>query len=256
MAWYLQELAELSPARIWRLLSQPWKIRIALTAFTASSNADAVRFLFPDVSPESAEQCRMEFLRNEQFFAELNRKMVEKRHRRTLCGGWHEFLYMAVRFAKPQTVFETGVFDGESSSVILQALKDNDSGQLVSIDLPAVEKIQGSTHRMLETALPPGCRPGWVIPDYLRDRQRLVLGDSRQLLPQLLKECGKADIFFHDSLHTFEHQYFEYSAAWPYLPEGGLLLSDDILWSGAFQKFCKEKHKRFVRLSGFGAVRK
>jgi predicted O-methyltransferase YrrM len=241
---------------VWRLISQPWKIQIALTARTAATNADAVRFLFPDVTPPAAENCRMEFLRNETFFSELNRKMVEKRHRRTMCAGWHEFLYMAVRFAKPRIVFETGVFDGESSSVILQALRDNGDGQLISIDLPAVETIPGSTQRMLETALPPNCQPGWAIPDYLRERQRLVLGDSKQLLPQLLKEYSKTDVFFHDSLHTFEHQYFEYSTAWPYLSEGGLLLSDDILWSAAFQKFCKEQHKTFVRLSGFGAVRK
>jgi predicted O-methyltransferase YrrM len=256
MKWYVRELADLSPAKLWRLVSNPWKIQMALVARTASSNVDAVLSLFPNVPEASAEECRLEFVRNDKFFNELNKKMVEKRHRRTICGGWHEFLYMAVRFVKPQIVFETGVFDGESSSVILQALKDNGDGRLISVDLPATETVQGSTQRMLETTLPPDCQPGWAIPDYLKERHRLVFGDSRALLPQLLKEYSKTDIFFHDSLHTFEHQHFEYTTAWPYLTEGGLLLSDDILWSAAFHKFCREQHRTYVRLSGFGAVRK
>jgi len=107
---------------------------------------------------------------------------------------------MAVRFARPRMVLETGVFDGRSSAVILQALHDNDNGTLVSIDLPATDTIDGSTHRMQDTSLPPGCQPGWAIPDYLRGRHRLELGDSKELLPALFEEYADVDIFLHDSL--------------------------------------------------------
>lgn len=233
---------------------------ILLAAPAASSNVNAILSLFPDLTRASSESCRLQFLRNNRFFEELNKKFVEKRHRRTSCEGWNEFLYMAVRFSKPQVVFETGVFDGQSSAVILQALSDNGDGILVSVDLPAIETIKGSTHLLRETTLPPNCRPGWVIPDYLREHHRLVLGDSREVLVQLFKEYPKIGIFLHDSLHTFKHQYFEYTTAWPHLSGGGLLLSDDIFWSPAFHRFCREIGKRYTRLesfgAGFGAVRK
>lgn len=163
---------------------------------------------------------------------------------------------MAIRFTKPQTVFETGVFDGKASAVILQALSDNGAGALVSIDLPAAGSIEGSTNWMTETTLPPNCQPGWIVPDYLIERYRLVLGDSKDTLPLLLEQYPGIDIFLHDSLHTFEHQYFEYTQVWPHLCEGGLLLSDDIFWSPAFHKFCKNRDKAYVNLNGFGAVRK
>lgn len=257
MQKYMQKLANVSLAKLWGLISKPWRISVLLTAPSIIPNINAVLSLFPDLALSSVEACRLEFLRNSKFFEELNKKMVEKRHRRIICREWDDFLYMVVRFLKPQVVFETGVFDGKSSAIILQALNDNNDGLLISVDLPAVEAIKSSTNYMLEATLPPGSQPGWVIPDYLKKRHRLVLGDSKILLLQLFKEYAKVDIFFHDSLHTFEHQYFEYTTAWPYLSEGGILLSDDISWSPAFHRFCKKKSKNYKRLrGGFGAVRK
>lgn len=109
---------------------------------------------------------------------------------------------------------------------------------------------------MPETILPFGCQPGWLIPEYLKPRHRLVLGDSRQLLPKMLIEYPRIDIFFHDSLHTFDHMYFEYSAAWSHIEDGGLLITDDIYWSTAFHRFCKEQKSKYVRIESFGATRK
>lgn len=131
-------------------------------------------------------------------------------------------------------------------------------GELISIDLPTVEAIEGSTHRMPEVCLPPGFAPGWVIPDRLRGRHRLELGDSMQLLPAVSNRHPTIDIFFHDSLHTFQHQHYEYSVAWPHLAQGRILLRDDILWSAAFHRLCREQRGPYVRVSGggFGAVMK
>ncbi len=258
MAWNIQDLRmrTSSVGRLWRWAHTPETIPAVLKAPPVLSSVAALLALFPNATSDSAEACRLELLRNNKFFDQLNDKLVGKRHRRTNCDGWNEFLYMTVRFSTPNVVFETGVFDGISSAVILEALRRNGRGVLVSVDLPAVKAIPGSTHRMNEWTLPPGTEPGWVIPDYLRDRHRLVLGDSRELFPDLFREYPNIDIFFHDSLHTFEHQYFEYTSAWPQLAEGGLLLSDDIFWSSAFHRFSKEMGKTYVHLGGFGAIRK
>lgn len=240
---------------LWRWGRNPATVPVILQAPKPVSRMEAVRQLF-GTSNRDAELCRLDLLKNSAFFAELDSKFVEKRFRRATCDGWNEFLYVAVRFARPEVMIETGVFDGLSSSVILQALTDNNRGQLFSIDLPARVSIRGSTDRMTDTTLPSETQPGWAIPDCLRERHRLILGDSREELPRLFKDYPVIDIFFHDSLHTFEHQHFEYSLAWPHLVPSGLLLSDDIFWSSAFHKFCKDHGKTYLAFDGFGVVRK
>lgn len=254
----VRRCAGVSLRTLWNLMRTPWKMRILLNPPVCLSNTAAARMLFPNATPQAIEDYRMELLRNDGFYLALNKNMTEKRHRWVLWDNWHEFLYIVARTMKPQIVVETGVFDGQSSAVILQALNDNHRGTLVSVDLPATVTIEGSTQAMRETTLPPDCRPGWIIPDYLRERHRLLQGDSKELLPQLLREYQPVDIFFHDSLHTCAHQYFEYTTVWPHMAAGGVFLSDDVTWSFAFHKFCRQKKKNYVQLenSGFGVMRK
>jgi hypothetical protein len=152
---------------------------------------------------------------------------------------WTELVYVLTSLSRPGVTVETGVFDGLSSAVVLQALQDNGRGILISIDPPATKVIAESTHRMREKTLPPNCQPGWAIPDYLRNRHRLFLGDSRTLLPEVLEQHPRIDSFLHDSLHTYEHQLFEYENVWPHLSTNDLLMSDDIFWSPAFHRFAK-----------------
>jgi hypothetical protein len=125
-----------------------------------------------------------------------------------------------IRIMRRQVVFETGVFDGRSSAAILSAMSRNATGELVSIDLPARGEIPDATDKMCggaQTSLPKGCDPGWLVPDHLGGRYRLHLGDSKELLPSLLSQCGKIDILLHDSLHSYVHQSFEYRTAWAYI---------------------------------------
>ncbi|MDA4120471.1 MAG: hypothetical protein OK436_07790, partial [Thaumarchaeota archaeon] len=79
-----------------------------------------------------------------------------------------EDLYLICRTVKPTVVVETGVASGLSSAYILQALEDNASGRLYSIDLPDAdtEALLG----VVLTRLPEGRRPGWVVPEWLRAR--------------------------------------------------------------------------------------
>jgi methyltransferase family protein len=88
--------------------------------------------------------------------------------------------------------------------------------------------------------LPPDKPPGWIVPDWLKSRWDLRIGDSRVLLPKLFAEIGRADVFVHDSLHTYDQMLLEYRTAYPFLKPGGLLLSDDAAWNRAFLEFCKE----------------
>jgi predicted O-methyltransferase YrrM len=254
---YLKKLSRVSAAKVWDLVSNPWRIPLALNPpHIFVSSLEAAHAFYPDLTVQQAKALRLEFLRNEAFFTRINEKMISRRERHATYLQWNEFVYMLVRICKPRLMFETGVFDGQSSAVILQALHDNKSGELVSVDLPARSTMNQSTQCMPESALPLDCQPGWIIPDYLKERHQLLLGDSKKLLPELFEKHPQIDIFFHDSLHTYEHMYFEYSLAWPHLSQGGVLLSDDIFWNAAFFKFCRENKRPFVCLGNFGATRK
>ena len=174
--------------------------------------------------------------------------------------GYRLLLHMFVRKWKPDVVIETGVSRGMSSAYILSAMRENNRGRLISIDLPpesasvdvvSSEKDEfvlgdGQKHKDYEI--------GHFVPDWLRDRWTLVLEDSRVALPRILEEEGEIDFFYHDSLHTDEHMRFEYEAVWPYIKEGGLLLSDDVLWTNAYHDFSKKHRRKLIVYRTFGMI--
>lgn len=49
------------------------------------------------------------------------------------------------------------------------------------------------------------------------------------------------DVFAHDSLHEYRQMMFEYEEAWPFIRDGGLLVSDDIEKGDAFRDFAESK---------------
>jgi len=151
-------------------------------------------------------------------------------------------IYCLVRALKPQVMIETGVAYGKSSTMALLAMHHNQKGRLVSIDLPNPEgKVLGDGSQTST-----GTREaGWLVPDFLKTRWDLRLGDSRKLLPIILAEISQPpDIFFHDSLHTYEHTSFELRTVLKYM-SSGLIICDNIeMESGyAFHEVLKELKK-------------
>jgi predicted O-methyltransferase YrrM len=145
-------------------------------------------------------------------------------------------LYLFTRAFRPEVFVETGVLNGFSSAFVLLAMEHNSAGTLHSIDLPVVDeriRAQGTG------PLPQGKVPGWAIPDELRTRHQLLLGDARVLLPQELERHGSIDVFLHDSDHSYEHMMFEMALAWPYLRAGGWLLCDNVELNDAFADFVR-----------------
>jgi len=163
-----------------------------------------------------------------------------------------EYLYVIMRVLRPEVVVETGVAAGISSAFILQALEDNNKGKLYSIDLPNYNLPDDLTF------IPAGTQPGFAIPEGLKKRWQLRLGTSRDLLPGLLAEIGRVDIFLHDSDHTYENMLFEFVTAWDHLPQGGLLLSHDIAFNNAFRDFSRKIKRKPTELylTGTGAIAK
>ena len=80
---------------------------------------------------------------------------------------------------------------------------------------------------------------GWLIPDYLKERHPLYLGPAQKLLPEILYDLKRGDVFLHDSDHGYSHIIFELSLAWGHLRPGGLALCGNIEQNTAFYDFVK-----------------
>ncbi|QKK01483.1 MAG: class I SAM-dependent methyltransferase [Pseudomonadota bacterium] len=163
-------------------------------------------------------------------------------------------LYAVIRTLCPRRVVETGVCNGVSTLMILAALERNGTqGRLWSVDLPEQagqdypEDFFWAGKR--GAAVPQGRPPGWIVPETLRPRWRLVLGRSQDVLPDLLAHIGAIDLFLHDSEHSPECMAFEYRHAWQHLADGGVLMSDDTHWNTTFRDFADRRQKPVVRLS-------
>jgi hypothetical protein len=194
---------------------------------------------------------------------------IEELHKRTLVvlnndfrlDVDHYFLYSLVRTIKPLVVLETGVFHGFYTACILKGIHDNYNkssidGRVISIDLPAYESIKESTSETVGKCLPSGSAPGWVIPEYLKERWQLNLGDSRDLLPKILSREKNISLFFHDSLHTYDHMMFEFESIYPELQKGTYLMSHDIHWNRAFRHFVTKYNQKEFGMHGFGIFKK
>jgi predicted O-methyltransferase YrrM len=171
--------------------------------------------------------------------------------------GFPEGLYILVRILKPNIVVETGVAAGISSSYLLLALEANKRGKLYSIDMPNYE-LEYFPKLGLKpiSILPEGKKPGFVIPQDLKDRWCLRIGKSQNILLSLLSELGFIDMFLHDSEHTYENMRFEYEIAWEHLRNQGLLLSDNINMNSAFKDFAKKANREYVYIyfAGWAAI--
>ena len=174
--------------------------------------------------------------------------------------GYRLLLHLLIRKWKPDVVIETGVARGLSSAYMLAAMRENNRGRLISIDLPPesasiTDEEKDSSHYLLQDGQKHvDYEIGHFVPDWLRDRWTLVLEDSMVALPRILEEEGEIDFFYHDSLHTNDHMRFEYETSWPYIKEGGLLLSDDVLWSDAYHDFSKKHRRKPVIYRSFGMI--
>jgi hypothetical protein len=180
-------------------------------------------------------------------------------------GGWIDFvsgalIYVLVRHVRPAVVIETGVGPGGTTAFILLALAHNDKGTLHSIDLPGSDAVvYPALGKAFNIHIPEGLETGWLVPPELRNRWELVVGDSRERLPEVLQAIDRVDVFMHDSLHTDEHILMEFEAVLPHMNDRGLLLCDDVkeLWSLAFLRLCDDlglAHVRFKERLGVAVL--
>ena len=111
--------------------------------------------------------------------------------------GKRRALYCVVRLLRPRVIVESGVKDGLGSAVLLRALERNEA--------------EGDPGMLLAFDIEPDA--GWLV-DWKAEpeRQSLFIGDVRETLGPVLEENG-VDLFINDSLHSYEHERFEFETA-------------------------------------------
>ncbi len=130
-------------------------------------------------------------------------------------------------------------------------MEDNACGKLISVDLPvSMHKINIVNGQSIQTGFASGGRTiGSAIPQSLRSRWELRLGNSLEVLPDVISGLPTLSMFIHDSLHTRDHMLAEYRLGYERLQAGGLLVSDDISYNAAWKEFCTLKQERGVELT-------
>ncbi len=140
--------------------------------------------------------------------------------------------YLTCRATKPAIVLETGVAYGVTSAFILKALEVNGYGLLHSVDLPPLGR---DADRFV----------GILIPPALKHRWRLHRGASKRVLPRLLSQLGRVDLFVHDSLHTYTNMNWEFQIVAPYLGRPAIVVADDIENNPAFLEWVQRTRPAF-----------
>lgn len=125
-----------------------------------------------------------------------------------------ELIYQTSRVHRPQIVFEVGTWQGGGSTLfIAQALCDNGSGKLYTVELDPIQHARAveSYRRFLPHLLP-------FVSFYQ--------GSSSEVYPPVLKQVGRVDAVFLDGFGA-EQSLAEFRLFEPYLREGAILMAHD-----------------------------
>jgi hypothetical protein len=207
---------------------------------------ECVEFIISLLDNTNPNQIRKYYkeIQNDETF----REQIESGLARTdvrpdqLTPTWRDVLYVLVRLHSPNTVVETGVFDGLSSAYLLQALEANENGTLISIDIMDPEILPSDIEDPT---------PGWVVPNNLRPRWDLRIGDARKLLPTVT-EKAKIGMFLHDSNHDAEHMEFEFNTVANGMVSDSILLADNVEYNNSFAEFAGDSLKNVTKLTNAG----
>ncbi len=143
-------------------------------------------------------------------------------------------LYTIIKLLKPKIAMETGVGAGVSSAVILSTLNELNDGLLYSIE---ISNYYDENYPV-----------GFIVPEELKGRWRLLIGSSRELLEKTLMQLGDVQFFLHDSDHSYDNVLFELRMVWRFMKHG-IILIDNYRFSNAAVQFAKEVNAPLIGLS-------
>jgi hypothetical protein len=194
-----------------------------------------------------------ELLKDQVFLDELNQQIKNSRalyqkgifrHENLDSIDWmgiqRIILYILVRLYQPTICLETGVFYGGNTSFILNALRINKKGKLISVDLPGNNINTNTRHYLVGDGenIPAGLKPGFIVHESLKERWNFIEGDSLEEIPKIEE---KVDLYVHDSDHSFQFITRELELVLEKLENNAIIVADDLDWSNGFYSFCVQK---------------
>jgi predicted O-methyltransferase YrrM len=191
------------------------------------------------VKEEKVRKYKAEIENSEKFYDRFDKKVQHLKNNGLYSGTTSrtdaQTIYIVTRITKPNIAVETGCLYGSFDAHITLAMKRNGYGTLHSIELPDEDKEYG-----------------YLITNECEDHWNLHMGNSKNILPSLLKEIGKIDMFLHDSLHRKKHMRWEFNEAVNNIRNNGVLASHDVLNSRVFQAFAENNGMDWCRVRNTG----
>ncbi|MEU8384468.1 class I SAM-dependent methyltransferase [Streptosporangium sp. NPDC048865] len=141
--------------------------------------------------------------------------------------GGVELLYFLTRILRPDTVLETGVAAGWSTSAVLAAIRVNGTGHLFSSDFPFFRLPEPERYI------------GHVVPEELKGPWTLHTRGDRHNLDKILSPGTEVDLVHYDSDKTRRGREFFLLRSRSHLSGEHILVMDDIQDNMVFQEYAE-----------------
>ncbi len=166
-----------------------------------------------------------------EVLSELNRQTHLKVLQPRMLSGHLQgrALSMMSKMVQPQRILEIGTYTGYAALCLAEGLRDN--GELITIDVNY--ELEDMVRSYLDKA-------GYS------DKINLKIGDALDIIPQLDRSF---DMVFIDADKTNYSNYYDLLI--DHLPQGAIIIADNVLWSGKVIEKVKQNDDDTKALKAF-----
>jgi caffeoyl-CoA O-methyltransferase len=166
-----------------------------------------------------------------ELLTELLRKTYSERSDKSMLSGFYQgrLLAMLSKMLRPRRILEIGTYMGYSALCLAEGLADD--GKLITLD------IEPETNEV--------AKEFWARTP-LYSRIESYLGPALEIIPKLGETF---DLVFIDADKPNYANYFD--LVFPYLRAGGIVLADNVLWSGKVLDTAANDDENTVALADF-----
>ena len=162
-----------------------------------------------------------------ELYRETNLKVL--RPRMLSCKSQGTFLEFISRLVRPKRILELGTYTGYSTICLARGLAED--GLIYTIEYEA--EREDIIRKYLQKA-------------NIEQKTKLVIGDALEIIPTLNEQW---DLIFIDADKVNYLNYYKMLV--PHLPENGILLADNVLWSGKVTESIQPNDKETQAILAF-----
>jgi predicted O-methyltransferase YrrM len=179
--------------------------------------------MFNLISSEIQDYCEEHTSAEDAVLYELYREtnLKVQRPRMLSCKSQGTFLEFVSRLVRPKRILEVGTYTAYATICLAKGLADN--GVIYTIEYEA--ELEEMIRKYLRKA-------------NIEQKTKLLIGDALNIIPTLDEEW---DLIFIDADKVNYLNY--YKILLPHLSKNGILLADNVLWSGKVIEDVKSNDK-------------